>query len=88
MKEYELVKYRYGLKPHVYTGFCLTPALKKPKVRIIAGKEFVFINEGLSSSRGVHFQRVETAKAYADRAGILVRNADWSYLDGTKQFPA
>lgn len=83
MKRHELVKYKYGLHPHIYTAFCITPQLKEPKTVERFGKTYIHTNEGSYSSRSRHFQRPETAKAYAGTNGIEIVDPDWTCIEGT-----
>ena len=84
MKQFELVKYRYGIRPQ-YTAFCLTPACRPP--RPARDKFPEQTNEGISSSRARHFQRRLTAEVWAGSQGVEIVAAEWALLPGTVEFP-
>jgi len=85
MKKYELVKYKYGIKPR-YTAFCLTPACK-PRLTELYGKSYTFTNLGVSSPHARHFQTPEAAKEWMAKNAIYADSSDWSLLDGTLVCP-
>lgn len=68
VKRYELVKYRYGLKPHTSTAFSLVP---------------VAANGKRDRRHTRHFQTPEAAKAYLGSIGAEIVDADWAELPGT-----
>lgn len=68
MKKYELVKYKYGLKPHTSTAFSLVP---------------VAANGKHNRRHTRHFQTPEAARAYLGSIGAEIVDADWAELPGT-----
>jgi hypothetical protein len=83
MKTYDLVKYTYG-QVKKYTAFCLTPALKAPRlVTLPNGKQMERVNEGASSLSARHFESRSTAEAWLVSLGQDSTKFDWSPLPGT-----
>lgn len=68
MKKYELVKYKYGLKPNVFTAFGLVQVMANGK-------------QDRRYTR--HFQTPEAAKAYLGSIHAEIVDADWAELPGT-----
>ena len=68
MKRFKLMKYKYGLRPHVFTAFSVVPlsAQDRPNNRHTR-----------------HFQTPESAKAYLGSIGAEIIDADWRELPGT-----
>lgn len=83
MKQYQLVKYKYGVGPR-YTAFCLTPNLSRVRTVERFGKIIEMTHEGAKSSRSRHFQSRNSAEAYARDRDIEIISPDWSVLSGTR----
>lgn len=69
MKRFVLTKYKYGMKPHVWTAFAVTPVSPKG---------------GHDNRHTRHFETPGAAKAYLDSIGGFIVDPDWSELPGTR----